>query len=456
MGLSCPGGKMKKILTAISGIALIGGILVAINPAQAAVLRVPKTTWPVCSADRPTYCVDSVSVTPVGGTAMKLTYVATGTKYPSAAPAAPAATDTTTAAASTDTATAAAPAAPTGPAATADPNVVAGKTELKGRWTSDKWTAGGLGALGYDGISIDAKTANEFSNFVMVNVVPTLTNTTNNVFMAAQKASPSYQAAMDSDLTIAITLKLGDFRNGVTLAAGTVVTTDATVDAGQGNTVTITGNPVPTSIAASSKDCTGEAGKAVADTKQFFVIIVPVNDDNSGFGIDGVSGDMNVTSNGFCLLSTPVWNEKDKVMTWQSAAPHFKADGTTINKGFYHAVIPAADAKLLWGLANANDAASALEVSVQSEDGNTTAATTNISVKNNNIIIDSTGFNYSKPKLSVKIKPGYKPSAAGTAPAPAVATATKAKAKTITCVKGAQKKTVSGANPKCPAGYKQK
>ena len=85
---------MKKILTAISGIALIGGILVAINPAQAAVLRVPKTTWPVCSADRPTYCVDSVSVTPVGGTAMKLTYVATGTKYPSAAPAAPAATDT--------------------------------------------------------------------------------------------------------------------------------------------------------------------------------------------------------------------------------------------------------------------------------------------------------------------------------------------------------------------------
>ena len=87
---------MKKILTAISGIALIGGILVAINPAQAAVLRVPKTTWPACSADRPTYCVDSVSVTPVGGTALKLTYVATGTKYPSAAPAAPAATDTAT------------------------------------------------------------------------------------------------------------------------------------------------------------------------------------------------------------------------------------------------------------------------------------------------------------------------------------------------------------------------
>ena len=108
---------MKKILTAISGIALIGGILVAINPAQAAVLRVPKTTWPACSADRPTYCVDSVSVTPVGGTALKLTYVATGTKYPSAAPAAPtapAATDTATATAKpADTATAAAPAAPT-------------------------------------------------------------------------------------------------------------------------------------------------------------------------------------------------------------------------------------------------------------------------------------------------------------------------------------------------------
>ncbi len=447
---------MKKVFTAIASLALVGGAIVAIAPAEAAVLRVPKTSWPACSDVRTTYCVDSVTVTPVGSTAIKLTYVASGTAAPvTPAPAAPVVPATTGTATATDTSTANTPVAP---APAAAPGLATAGKALTGRWTAATWGAAGLGVLGYDGIAVDAHTANEFSNFVMVDVLPTLTGTTDNLIkLAGLTSNPLFATSMDPDMVISIKLKTGDFQNGVTVAVGNAVTTDAVIDAATGNTVTITGSPVTVPIASDSKQCTGETGKAIANIRQFQVIIVPQNDDQSGFGVPGTSGDMMVASNGSCSLSTPVWNNEAKQMTWTAAAPHFAADGTTVNKGFYRAIIPAKDADLLWGLKNAADAATALEVSVTTEAGGSTAATTNISVKNNNIIIDATGFSYSKPKLSVKIKPTYKPSsAAPAASTPAAKAPAKAVIKKITCVKGKVSKTVSGTAPKCPAGYKQK
>ena len=457
---------MKKVFTAIASLALVGGAIVAIAPANAAVLRVPKTTWPACSDTRTTYCVDSVTVTPLGSTAIKLTYVASGTAAPAApapaAPVAPAKTDTATvktdtATVKTDTATAGSPSPAVAPAPAAAPGLAEAGRALTGRWTAANWGTVGLGSLGYDGVSIDAHTANEFSNFVMVDVLPTLTATDNKVALAGAVGNKVFATSMDPDMVISIKLKTGDFQNGVTVAIGQAVTTEAVVDAATGNSVTITGSPVTVPVASDSKQCTGETGKAIANIRQFQVIIVPQNDDQSGFGVPGTSGGMMVASNGSCALSTPVWNNEQKQMTWTAAAPHFAADGTTVNKGFYRAIIPAKDADLLWGLKNANDAATALQVSVTTEAGGSSAATTNISVKNNNIIIDATGFSYSKPKLSVTIKPGYKPSSAAPA-ASAAGTKAPAKAaiKTITCVKGSAKKTISGSAPKCPAGYKQK
>ena len=455
---------MKKVFTAIASLALVGGAIVAIAPANAAVLRVPKTTWPACSDARTTYCVDSVTVTPLGSTAIKLTYVASGTAAPAApapaAPVAPATTDTATV--KTDSSTATSPSPAVAPAPAAAPGLAEAGRALTGRWTAANWGAAGLGSLGYDGVSIDAHTANEFSNFVMVDVLPTLTATDNKVALAGGLGNKVFATSMDPDMVISIKLKTGDFQNGVTVAIGNAVTTEAVVDAATGNSVTITGSPVTVPVASDSKQCTGETGKAIANIRQFQVIIVPQNDDQSGFGVPGTSGGMMVASNGSCALSTPVWNNEQKQMTWTAAAPHFAADGTTVNKGFYRAIIPAKDADLLWGLKNAADAATALQVSVTTEAGGSSAATTNISVKNNNIIIDATGFSYSRPKLSVTIKPGYKPSAtapAAGAPAASAATAkapAKAVIKTITCVKGSAKKTISGSAPKCPAGYKQK
>jgi hypothetical protein len=114
-----------------------------------------------------------------------------------------------------------------------------------------------------------------------------------------------------------------------------------------------------------------------------------------------------------------------------------------VNKGFYKAVIPVEDAKLLWGMSNPNDAASALTVSVTTETGGSTAAIKVIAVKNGKIIIDVSNFNYSRPKLTIAMKKGYKPSAA-------------AKKTTITCVMGKTTKKITAVKPTCPKGYIKK
>ena len=91
---------------------------------------------------------------------------------------------------------------------------------------------------------------------------------------------------------------------------------------------------------------------------------------------------------------------------------------------------------------------SALKVSISTEAGGSSAAISVISAKNNKIIIDVSGFSFSRPKLSISLKKGYKPSkkSASTLPAPNY---------TITCALGATTKKISGKAPVCPKGYKK-
>jgi hypothetical protein len=99
---------------------------------------------------------------------------------------------------------------------------------------------------------------------------------------------------------------------------------------------------------------------------------------------------------------------------------------------------------LLWGLENPNDAATALQITLTTEAGGTAAALKNVAVKNGRIIIDVSGFEYSRPKLKIGIKPGYKPSK------PML------KKSTITCVKGKSTKKITAVKPVCPKGYTKK
>jgi len=442
---------VRKFTIVVSMVALVGALL---TPTSAnAALRVPKTSWPVCTTAAQDFCVESVSVSLNAGAAIPLTWVASGTATPVAAapvaPAAPATADTKTVApAAADTKTAApAPAAPVipTPLATTEASPRAG---IDGRWTHENWAVNGLAVYGYDGLYINAKTANEFVNWVMIDVLPVKVDATNKTSLAGQVGANAYQAPLDRNIFVSIKVRVGAFKNGVSVSIANDISVDATGDATR-NTLLVEGSPVSTSLQASTKQCEGETGKATASTVQMLVIIVPSNDDASGFGIDGISGEMSVASNGGCKLSTPVWNAETKSMVWTVAAPHFAPDGVTENIGFYKARIPAADAKLLWGLQNANDAATALEVSVTSDAGGTNVGQKNITVKNNVIFINVTGFKYSQPKLTVMMNKNYKPGAASAAPAKKVAPK-----KVITCVKGKVTKKVSTAA--CPSGYKKK
>ncbi len=367
---------------------------------------------------------------------------------PAAVPAgdsAPATTTTPTTESGTAEAKELAATAPLAPA----PGVAVGTpTEagraLPGRWTHPDWQGLNLGSLGYDGLYVDAKAANEFvSSILMTDVVPVLTGADKKTSLAGQVGNKSYAASLDSDITISVKVRIGDMKTGVTVAVGTSVTVDQT-STGEYNAITVTGSPVTVPLAANAKDCTGEAGISKANVRQFQMIALAQNDDQTGFGVEGTSGDMYVGSNGVCGLSTPVWNNDDKTFTWQAAAPHFAPDGVTQNKGFYKAVIPVNDAKLLWGLENPNDAVTALEISVTTEAGGSAAALSSVSVKNGKIIIDVSGFGYSRPKLKIALKKGWKPAK------------TMLNKTTITCVMGKSVKKITAVKPSCPKGYTAK
>ena len=318
--------------------------------------------------------------------------------------------------------------------------VEAGRT-LPGRWTTAEWSKYGLDSLGYDGVYFEAKAANEFVNHLFIDGLPTLTGGDKKVNLASQIGSKGYAANLDPDIVLSVTIRSGDIRTGVIMASAIDVETDTRYYGGY-SSITITGSPVTVPLAKSVKDCLGEEGVAKANVRQFQATVI-VQNDTSGFGVEGTSGDMYVGTNGVCEGSTPVWNEQTKEFTWTASAPHFAADGKTVNRGFYKAVIPVADAKLLWGLTNPNDAATALKVSVATEASGSTAAISVIAVKNGKIIIDVSNFNYSRPKLTIAMKKGYKPSAAS------------AKT-TITCVMGKTTKKITAVKPTCPKGYVKK
>jgi hypothetical protein len=403
---------------------MAASLFIAGSPAASAALNVPKSPWPVCNSARTTYCVDSVSVTTATGTSLALTWVADGQALVNPDTSTALSGDTSTA--QSDTATVAA--------------TVATGRALTGRWTSLDWATSGLNSLGYDGLYVEAKTANEFVNHIFIDALPTITTASNKVNLATQLNNSKYAANLDSDITISVTVKTGEIKPGVLVGVGTNFVGDFT-SAGGASTVKFSGSPVTVPLAAKSSDCSGETGVAKATVRQLQTIIFLNNEGQSAFGVEGTSGDMVVSSNGVCDLSTPVWNAEAKEFSWVAAAPHFAPDGTTLNYGFYKAIIPAADAKLLWGLDNVNDAVKALSVQVSTVEGGTSSAVATVGVKSGKIIIDISGFQYSRPKLKVGLKKSWKQSMLNKT--------------TITCTRGMSVKKITALKPICPKGYKK-
>ena len=414
---------MKKIfVTGTTALALVAGLFITAPTVAQAAFNVPKSPWPVCSPARVTYCIDAVTVTTVTGVPLALTWVPTGSDLISS--------ESTTA---TETNTVSTKSIPT---------VAVGRA-VPGRWTALDWSANDLDSLGYSGLYVEAKTANEFVNHLYIDVLPTTLDSAKNATLANQPNNPKFATNLDGDLSISVTVKTGEIKPGVLVGVGTNFTGDYTKSNGQ-SVIRFTGSPVMVPLAAKSADCSGETGVAKANIRQLQAMLFINNEGQSAFGVEGTSGDMVVSSNGVCDLSTPVWNSETKEFTWTAAAPHFAADGTTENFGFYKAIIPAADAKLLWGLDNPNDAVKALSVQVSTTEGGTSSAVATIGVLSGKIIIDISGFKYSRPKLKISLKKGWKPETS------------MANKITITCMLGKSVKKITATQPKCPKGYVKK
>ena len=134
-------------------------------------------------------------------------------------------------------------------------------------------------------------------------------------------------------------------------------------------------------------------------------------------------------------------------------------DGKTPTSGTYDLAMRSDTARCLYGFSKAPISAS---ISVTSADGEQKLMTTVLNEKNDWLYLAAYGFTFSAPTIRIKLSQEQpKEVTPVTAPAPAPSPsstpmAVKAAVKTLKCVKGKAVKTVKGANPKCPAGYKAK
>ena len=500
---------MKSVWTKVRSISAVAALaMVALTPAPAnAELAVPKTTWPACDDFRVDFCIESVSIQPLGAkTSLELEWYDSGTGPeaiveeettvvgeelvvgPEVINPGESATFTFTLPAdapqealnavldgvgilSGDTAVAAGVTTMTVTVATgandqgsgtiaffvdADGNgkysavervalksyqvgspsevgtgideAVAGRA-LLGRWSHPKWETYGLNAYGYDGLSIDLKTANAFTNHLFFTVYPVLADEANKTSIASRASDTKLAANLNMDDKVTIKVRMNAIKTGVSIGIANSLTINSITGTEEApGSLTLSGTPVPVPQITNANQCTGETSvaSAVVNTMQGFIV---VENDDMGFGVDGLSGKLSVASNGAsCGISTPVWDDTTETLQWQAGAPHFEPDGVTPNKGFYKAIIPATDALLLWGLADPKKAVSALTVSVINEAGGPAVAASKIAYLHGNIIIDVTGFNFSKPKIQIKKASSFKGFV---------------KAKTLKCVDPVTKKTVT-------------
>jgi hypothetical protein len=131
-------------------------------------------------------------------------------------------------------------------------------------------------------------------------------------------------------------------------------------------------------------------------------------------------------------------------LNYTVGAPHFDSKGTVFG-GFYQLNLRSDVARCIYGFSSAPISA---KVDIASADGTPRVAVTTLSEKNSWLNLTASGFEFSTPKIAVKLMQQ----------APAQTTSSSSNSKTsskkITCVKGKVSKVVTSAT--CPSGYKKK
>lgn len=172
-----------------------------------------------------------------------------------------------------------------------------------------------------------------------------------------------------------------------------------------GKLLTFTATPTAIPQAGSSRDCQGESGRARAVVRQQYAFVV-LSNTLQGYGYDGMSGNLSISSNGPCYLTTPTYDAANGEFSFVAAAPHFAENGVTVNRGFYQAVIPLSDATILFGITNLKDVKSALVLVlvIENEEGEEVPVQFSVRATKGLITITYRNFQYSKQTVTVKVR----------------------------------------------------
>jgi hypothetical protein len=136
----------------------------------------------------------------------------------------------------------------------------------------------------------------------------------------------------------------------------------------------------------------------------------------------------------------PTYDSNSGTLNYTVSAPHFDSTGNVFS-GLYQLSLRSDVARCIYNFTNAPISA---KVEITSSDGSQKVATTTVSEKNGWLNLVAAGFEFSSPKISIKLQQEASTSS----------TKIKVTAKKLTCVKGKAIKVVSTTT--CPVGYKKK
>jgi hypothetical protein len=390
--------KYFLILTA----CLASGFMIPMQALGAAdSARLPSGDFPQCSTTVVTYCISEVTFI-VGGVSKSGSWVPNGSATRQTDGSAVANTFTTFGSAATN---------------------------YTGRWSYDGfYTSGKL----FDGLYVKVAPANEFTDTMRMSMEPAGPSSTGQVGRIKDVATNAV-ASLPSDIGVKVVVRLGQLNPGVTIFAGQDASVSSVLD-GTVQVMTLQAYPTAIAQASSSTQCNDKVSVAVAKPNQLYAIVAFKNG-RDPFGVDGLSGNLLISSNGTCKLSTPTWNSATNSMEFTASAPHFAPDGVTTNTGFYRATIPAADAKILFGISSLDvvkestpttttvaptvqsagvtrsallSASKVLDVQViESSDGTQATSSQNISFDGAQFVISVTGFGYSTKNIKATTSAYY-------------------------------------------------
>jgi hypothetical protein len=345
-----------------------------VAPAAQAEERLPATDFRPCTVAGQFYCIESVIFEMDGLPAQTGVWVPTGQPVPapddtSIAPVVPGIQ-------------------PTSPTIT-----------YPGRWSFSGFP---VDLVGYDGIYVQVGPASTASDFAWVRMQPASARADGTVGRAVAAEGSTSPRDLDPAMKLTVNMRFGPLEPtaNIMVADGSIKRS-GTVGA---NNVSFSGYPVKVPRQASTADCVGESGKALDIVNQMYAFVVFGNTRQS-FGYDGMSGDLSVSTNGTCFITTPTYDPGTGGFTFQASAPHFAPDGIQVNRGFYIASIPLQDAALLFGITDPKQVKAALELSVENENGEDVPVQYSVAARRGVIIVSALNFQFSKPTFTLKVKP---------------------------------------------------